>query len=185
MADDSPWSRFRSEFYAVFGRNPKTNRQMAQVAALDAHHVVLDIGCGAGAAVRAAAATVQRAVGVDRSAPMVAIAERRSRDLDNVEFAVAGAESLPFADATFHRVWAIQSFHHWEDRDQGLAEVARVLRPGGRLFIVESETKGAHGLSRSAAEQLASGLEAMAFDRAWVEKPHRHLVVAAQTPGVS
>jgi ubiquinone/menaquinone biosynthesis C-methylase UbiE len=72
-----------------------------------------------------------RAVGVDRSEAMIAIARRRSPGFPNVEFAVGPAESLPFPDAGFDRVWTIHSFHHWEDPARGIAEVLRVLRPGG------------------------------------------------------
>ena len=177
--DESPWSRFKSEIYALLGRNPKSNRLLPSIADLDPSHIVLDIGCGPGAAVRAAATSVARAVGVDRSEPMVEIARRRSRELVNVEFSVAGAEDLPFPDGAFDRVWAIHSFHHWEDQPRGLAETHRVLRPGGRLLIVEDDTNGAHGLDRSRASRLADDLRSMGFADAEVSKPLKQLVVTA------
>ncbi len=175
--DESPWSRLRSEVYAFFGRNPRSNRELPSTAGLSDSHVVLDIGCGPGAAVRAAAPLVSRAVGTDRSAAMVEIAKRRSRGVTNVEFAVGGAEQLPYPDETFDRVWTIHSFHHWEDKTRGMAEALRVLRPGGRLLIVESETRGSHGLDRTEAEEVAAELRAIGFDHAQVSKPHRQLVV--------
>ena len=91
MADQAPWSRLKSEIYSLFGRNPRSNRLMPSVADLKAFHEVLDVGCGAGAAVRAAADQVNRAVGLDRSQAMVDIARRRSRRFGNVEFEVGGA----------------------------------------------------------------------------------------------
>ncbi len=175
--DESPWSRLRSEIYAFFGRNPRSNRDLPSTADLGESQVVLDIGCGPGAAVRAAAPFVSRAVGTDRSTAMVEIAKRRSRDVANVEFAVGGAEQLPFPDETFDRVWTIHSFHHWEDKTRGMGEALRVLRPGGRLLIVESETKGSHGFDRAEAEEVAAELRAIGFDEAAVSKPHRQLVV--------
>jgi ubiquinone/menaquinone biosynthesis C-methylase UbiE len=177
MADAAPWSRFRSEVYALIGRNPRSNRLLPSIADLHRSHAALDIGCGPGAAVRAAAGSVARAVGVDRSLAMIEIARRRSRRLHNVEFTVGGAELLPFSDATFDRLWTIHSFHHWEDPTQGIAECLRVLRPHGRLLIVENDTTGAHGLDRRRAVELADELRTAGFADATVSKPHRQLVV--------
>ena len=177
MGDRSPWSRLKSEIYSLLGRDPKSNRMVVEVADLESTHVVLDVGCGPGAAVRAAASAVTRAVGVDRSEPMIGIARRRSKAFPNVEFVAAGAEDLPFPDATFDRVWTIHAFHHWEDGDRGIAECLRVLKPGGRLLIVESETRSEHGLDRSRASDLADSLRSAGFASAAVSKPYRQLVV--------
>lgn len=183
MSDLSPWSKLKSEVYSLFGRNPKSNRIVPSIADLEPSHAVLDIGCGPGAAVRTAAGSVARAVGVDRSAPMIEIARRRSGRFSNVEFAPAGAEDLPFEAGTFDRVWTIHAFHHWEDADLGIAECLRVLKPGGRLLIVESETKGAHGLSSAGASEVADRLRAAGFAEASVSKPHRQLVVTGVRSG--
>lgn len=183
MPDALPWSRLRSEMYALIGRNPRTNRMVPAIADLAPEHVVLDIGCGPGAAVRVAAPMVSRAVGVDRSQAMVEIAMRRSKSCDNVEFEVGGAERLPFGDGEFDRVWTIHSFHHWEDPQQGIAEAFRVLRSGGKLLIVENETKGAHGLNAARAESVAGRLRAAGFADTAVAKVHRQLVVTGEIAG--
>jgi ubiquinone/menaquinone biosynthesis C-methylase UbiE len=177
MADEAPWSRLRSEVYALVGRNPRSNRLVPSLADLHHSHAVLDIGCGPGAAVRTAAGSVARAVGLDRSEAMIEIARRRSRRFSNVDFAVGGAEQLPFPDRTFDRVWTIHSFHHWEDRAHGLAESLRVLRPRSVLLIVESETRGSHGLDRAGAAELADRLRSLGFADATVSKEGRQLVV--------
>lgn len=182
MADETPWSRLKSELYALIGRNPKSNRLVPLIADLQATHDVLDVGCGPGAAVRAAAGSVAKAVGVDRSAAMVEIAQRRSAKLGNVEFAVGAAESLPFEDARFDRVWTIHSFHHWDDQEAGIAESLRVLRPGGRLLIIESESRGTHGLDRARADAVADKLREVGFVEATVSKPYRQLVVTGIAP---
>lgn len=169
----------KSEIYSLLGRNPKSNRRITEIASLEATHAVLDVGCGPGAAVRAAAESVARAVGVDRSESMIAIARRRSERFTNVEFVAAGAEDLPFPDSSFDRVWTIHAFHHWEDGDLGIAECLRVLKPGGHLLIVESETRTGHGLDRARASELADTLRSAGFARASVSKPHRELVVTA------
>ena len=182
MADAAPWSRLRSELYALIGRNPRSNRRMPAIAGLEPHHHVLDIGCGPGAAVRAAAGSVARAVGVDRSEAMIDIARRRSERFANVAFHTGAAEHLPVPDDDFDVVWTIHAFHHWEDRVAGIDEVHRILRPGGRFLIVESATKGEHGLDRNRARSLADELRRRGFTEASVSKPHRQLVVTAVMP---
>jgi ubiquinone/menaquinone biosynthesis C-methylase UbiE len=178
MTDTAPWSRLKSEAYSLFGRNPKSNRLVPSIAELEPAHAVLDVGCGPGAAVRAAAGRVTRAVGIDRSEAMVEIARRRSRRLDNVEFETGGAEEIPFADGSFDRVWTIHAFHHWEDQERGVAEALRVLRPGGWFLVVESNTKGEHGLDEARARELAERLPTLGFANASYSKPRRHWVVS-------
>lgn len=175
--DTAPWSRLKSEIYALFGRNPRTNKMIATIAGLQADHVVLDIGCGPGAAVRNAAPRVQRAIGVDRAEAMVEIARRRSSGHTNVEFHVASAEELPFPDHSIDVAWTIHAFHHWETPDAGIAEVARIIRPGGRFLIVETETTGSHGLSRERADEVAARLQRDGFASATVAKHRKQLVV--------
>ncbi len=177
--DVTPWSRVKSEIYALIGRNPKSNRMVVREAGLRDSQAILDVGCGPGAAVRGAAPHVARAVGVDRSEPMIEIARRRSRSAGNVEFAVAAAEDLPYADGEFDLVWTIHAFHHWERPDDGITEVRRVLRSGGEFMVVETETNGKHGLSRAAAHELARRFEGAGFGSASVTKQGKQLVVAA------
>jgi SAM-dependent methyltransferase len=140
--DTSPWSKLKSEIYALIGRNPRSNRVIASIADLSPDQVVLDIGCGPGAAVRAAAGSVARAVGVDRSEAMVDIARRRSEKLPNVEFAAGAAETLPFPDASFDRVWTIHSFHHWEDPARGSPKCCGCCAPAG----ASSSSRVRHGV---------------------------------------
>lgn len=95
---------------------------------------ILDAGCGAGptlAELRAAGATI---AGFDRSAAMIALArERLGPDTD---LRVADlADPLPYADAEFDDVVASLVLHYLEDWSKPLAELRRVLEPGGRLLI--------------------------------------------------
>jgi ubiquinone/menaquinone biosynthesis C-methylase UbiE len=102
---------------------------------LTADDRLLDVGCGTGAAVREAAAGVERAVGVDLSSAMVARARELAVDLPNVEFHEADSERLPFADGAFTAILCTTSFHHYPDPRQATLQMARVLAPGGRLVI--------------------------------------------------
>jgi ubiquinone/menaquinone biosynthesis C-methylase UbiE len=98
---------------------------------------LLDVGCGSGAAVRAAAPTIAHAVGVDLSEGMIGRARELAGATPNVEFQVADAEALPFDDATFTTLLCTTSFHHYPNPARAVAEMARVLTPGGRIVIAD------------------------------------------------
>lgn len=161
--DEHEWPKIRSTIYSWIWRSPRSNQILVDVAGLSADDHALDIGCGPGAAVRHAAPTVARAVGIDRSPSMVDIARRRSAEFPNVEFAVGQVEDLPFPSDAFTVAWSAHSFHHWADRNAGLVECQRVLAPGGRLLILETRTNGEHGLSLDGALDLGGELEELGF----------------------
>jgi ubiquinone/menaquinone biosynthesis C-methylase UbiE len=115
------------------------NRWMIDLLEVGAGDRVLDVGCGPGLAVAYAAASDSRAVGVDASPTMVRQAGRRNRAAirrGRVEIHRADATRLPFADATFTKVGSLNSLQFWTDPDQGLAELHRVLEPGGTVAVV-------------------------------------------------
>jgi ubiquinone/menaquinone biosynthesis C-methylase UbiE len=97
----------------------------------------LDVGCGTGAAVRAAADVVERAVGVDLAPEMIERARQLAAGIERVEFVVGDSERLPFPDATFTAVLCTASFHHYPNPRQALAEMARIVAPAGRLALAD------------------------------------------------
>jgi SAM-dependent methyltransferase len=117
------------------GRDPACEALTAVTAAstsgAPAH--VLEVGCGTGAfAARIAAALPDAAlVAVDQSERLVELTARRG-----VDARVADVQDLPFDDATFDVVVAMWMLYHVTDLHRGLAEIRRVLRPGGRLVAV-------------------------------------------------
>jgi ubiquinone/menaquinone biosynthesis C-methylase UbiE len=97
--------------------------------------LLLDVGCGSGAAVRNAAGTVDAAVGADACPRMIERARRLGADLRRAHFLVATADTLPFADRAFTAVLCTSVLRHVRDRAVAAREMARVLVPGGRIVV--------------------------------------------------
>ena len=114
-----------------------------QHAALPEGASVLEVGCGTGVLSRLAAQRVGAAgyvAGIDPAPQMIAIARDYARHVATpVEFKLAAIEQLPFDNDRFDVVFASLMLHHLppEVKRAGLREVWRVLKPGGRLVIVD------------------------------------------------
>jgi len=123
-------------------------RELSQVKAGDK---VLDVGCGPGRLTLEAhswAAPGGEAQGIDASPEMIAVANRNAakRGL-GVRFQTAVVEALPFPDASFDVVLSRLMLHHLPGdlKARGLAEMRRVLKPGGVCLVVDFEpTKTGH-----------------------------------------
>jgi ubiquinone/menaquinone biosynthesis C-methylase UbiE len=100
---------------------------------------VLDLGCGGGHVAFAVASHVAEVVAYDLSDEMLgAVAtEAAARGLGNVTTRRGPAEALPFDDGTFDVVCTRFSAHHWYDMPAGIAEAARVLKPGGAAAFID------------------------------------------------
>ncbi len=113
---------------------------------LTSGQALLDLGCGRGDDVRALAGRVAPGgvvIGVDTNPDMIALAEQAPVATPEVEvrFQVANAERLPFAEATFDAVRVDRVLQHVEAPAQVAHEIARVLRPGGRVVMIEPDWK--------------------------------------------
>ena len=97
---------------------------------------ILDLGCGDGQLTQRIAVTGADVLGVDASEAMVAAARERGVVAD-----VGAAEDLPYADKTFDAVFSNAALHWVRGQDAMIAQVHRVLKPGGR-FVAEM---GGHG----------------------------------------
>jgi SAM-dependent methyltransferase len=99
---------------------------------------LLDVACGAGYFLTESAAHVGRVAGIDRSGPKVGLARQRLADriaAGTAEVAQGDAGALPFEDGRFSAVTCSDAFPFFPDPDRSLAEMCRVLRPGGRAVI--------------------------------------------------
>jgi ubiquinone/menaquinone biosynthesis C-methylase UbiE len=111
--------------------------QRTSLAALDLTRddVLLDLGCGTGAASRAASAVTRLVIGVDLSGEMISRAAELASGVENVRFLIADSEKLPCDDGAFTAVLCSNSFHHYPDPSRAVREMARVLASDGRLVI--------------------------------------------------
>ena len=105
------------------------------------HANVLDVGCGGGRTLEYLASLVRlgKAVGIDYSEDSVAVARRRNQELiasGRVEVLHGEVSSMPFPDATFDCVTAVETYYFWPDIAADLAEVRRVMKPNGQLVII-------------------------------------------------
>jgi ubiquinone/menaquinone biosynthesis C-methylase UbiE len=101
---------------------------------------VVDIGAGMGAGAMNAARTGAHVLAVEPTPFMRRTLQLRrlfSRSRANVEILDGTAERLPADDRTIDAIFAVNTMHHWTDVEGGVAEIARVLRPGGRVVLVD------------------------------------------------
>lgn len=105
---------------------------------------ILDVGCGTGRLLRSAHDRFPDAAleGVDAAAGMVREAETLTPPGTGIRYRQATAESLPFPDRTFDLVFSTMTFHHWSDQPGGIAEIGRVLAPGGRWLLADFMPSG-------------------------------------------
>jgi ubiquinone/menaquinone biosynthesis C-methylase UbiE len=110
---------------------------LALLHLLDESWIVGDLGCGTGHVAEALAPCVAKVVAVDESGPMLESARNRLESHDNVELRVGTIESLPIDDGALDAAVLFLVAHFITDPARAMAEVRRVLRPGGRLLVVD------------------------------------------------
>jgi ubiquinone/menaquinone biosynthesis C-methylase UbiE len=124
------------------------NQRLRTLAALALRsgEKVLDAGCGTGLLLQQQALAVGadgRAEGVDFSDDMLAHARRRCEGLEQVSLQQGSIETLAFEDAAFDAASCTQTLLYVKDMDSALRELHRVLRPRGRIAIIETDWSGA------------------------------------------
>jgi ArsR family transcriptional regulator len=125
------WDRMRDE---LFGER----FHLTALAALaGGDWVVGDLGCGTGQVSAALAPFVKRVIAVDASAAMLQAAKKRLHGFDNVDLRRGELEGLPIDDARIDAATLMLVLHHVPEPEKALAEVARVLKPGGRVILVD------------------------------------------------
>jgi SAM-dependent methyltransferase len=158
----------------IMGRrssNVARNRWAAQLLDVQPTDRVIELGCGPGVAIAALATRAIRGlvVGVDHSQVMIHQAGRRNSAAiraGRVRLIHAPVESLSISDGPFNAALAVNTVGMWPDPTARLREVARLLRPGGRIALVsQPRCPGATAAtSAAAADELAALLTEAGFE---------------------
>jgi len=127
------WDRVRDE---LFG----DRFHLAALAAFaDPGWTLGDLGCGTGQLTAQVAPFVARVIGVDESAAMLQAAKKRLQGFGNVDLRRGELEALPIDDRRLDAAAIMLVLHHVPEPAKALAEVARVLKPGGRVLLVDMQ----------------------------------------------
>jgi ubiquinone/menaquinone biosynthesis C-methylase UbiE/DNA-binding transcriptional ArsR family regulator len=127
------WDRVRDE---LFG----DRFHLAALAAFaQGDWTVGDLGCGTGQTSAAIAPFVAHLIAVDASAAMLQAAKKRLQGIDNIELRRGELEALPIDEARLDAATLMLVLHHMPEPERALAEVARVLKPGGRAIVVDMQ----------------------------------------------
>ncbi|HEX7473822.1 MAG TPA: ubiquinone/menaquinone biosynthesis methyltransferase [Candidatus Limnocylindrales bacterium] len=124
----------------TLGRDAAWRRAAVEATALGPGDAVIDVACGTGKLAEALAEEVGpfgRVLAVDLAPGMIAEATAHHRDLVQLEFQVGDALALPVADASFDAATIAFGMRNLPDFAAGFAELARVVRPGGRVVCLE------------------------------------------------
>ena len=133
-ADVGPWiktlDRVRAHpFYRAY------KQRVAELLALESGDIAVEVGCGTGADALAASELGARIVGLDFSPRLLDEASKRG-----LPWVVAGdAHHLPLATGSVEAYWADRALQHIENPRLALSEAARVVRPGGRIVVVDPD----------------------------------------------
>jgi ubiquinone/menaquinone biosynthesis C-methylase UbiE len=135
---------------------------------------ILDVGCGGGRTIQklAEVATEGRVSGIDYSVGSVEAARSRNAAMihaGRVEIQQAPVSRIPFPDATFDLVTAVETHYYWPDLPRDLQEVLRVVKPGGAAVVIAETYKGGKFdlLQRPAMKLLRTTLLSADEHREW------------------
>jgi demethylmenaquinone methyltransferase/2-methoxy-6-polyprenyl-1,4-benzoquinol methylase/phosphoethanolamine N-methyltransferase len=125
-----------------FGRDKAVREKTLALASPQPGESVLDVGCGTGTIAIAIKPRVGGGAvhGIDASTEMIEVArDKAAKARAEIDFQVALIEAIPFPDATFDLVTSTLMLHHLPDglKQRGLAEIRRVLKPGGRFLVMD------------------------------------------------
>jgi ubiquinone/menaquinone biosynthesis C-methylase UbiE len=122
-------------------RSPVSREVVREVSPRPGERVV-DVGAGMGPATVPAAKTGASVLAVDPTPYMRRILTVRrlgQRRRTAIRVADGSAESIPADDRSVDAAWTVNTMHHWGDLDAAVHELARVLRPGGRILLVDED----------------------------------------------
>lgn len=139
---------------------------------------ILDVGCGGGRTIDklAALASEGRVSGIDISSQSVAVSRKTNArwiEAGRVDIQEAAVSKLPFTDAKFDLVTAVETHYYWPEPESDLREILRVLKPGGHLLLIAETYKG-----QSLSALVAPAMKLIGARYLTVEE-HREMLAAA------
>lgn len=161
------WARFYDAvtWLLMMGKERDVREMTLDLAGLGPGQQVLDVGCGTGSLTITAKGRVGPAGavhGVDAAPEMIEVARRKAARAGlEVDFRAGVVEDLPFPDALFDAVLSSLMVHHLpgdELKRRGFAEMRRVLKPGGRLLVVDFEPPASRLLKAVATALLGHSM---------------------------
>ena len=147
---------------AVYARFAECEDRPGEICALLAPYVhgrdVLDLGCGTGKYVRLLSPSAKSYHALDISPDVLALA-RKAAGLTRVNFICSSAERIPLPDASLDMVfacWVLGTIREKSRREQVLTECRRVLRPGGRMLLIENDLGGEFEMCRGRCPDVSA-----------------------------
>jgi ubiquinone/menaquinone biosynthesis C-methylase UbiE/DNA-binding transcriptional ArsR family regulator len=154
------WDKMRLE---LFGRRA----DVALLGLLDESWTVADLGCGTGAITQSLAPFVERVIAVDESGAMLTAARKRLHGVENVDIRNGRLEALPLADGEVDVALLFLVLHYVTDPARVISEAVRVLRPGGRLLVLDMMPHDRQDLRQAMGHQW-QGFDAATLS-AWMQ----------------
>lgn len=153
------WERMRRGFFSEAVRE-----KAFAVADVEAGKYAADIGAGSGFVTEGLLRLGLRVIAVDRSEAMLAEMRRKFGNGGAVEYRMGEADSLPLGDRSVDYVFANMCLHHVELPPAAIREMARILKPGGKLVITDLDRHDFEFLRKEHCDRW------MGFDRADVKR---------------
>lgn len=125
------WDKMRAELYG------DAFSSAALLSLLPPEHVVADLGCGTAPLSAAVAPYVKRVIAVDSSPAMLRAARKRLADVKSVELRQGDLTALPIEDASCDAAMLVLVLTYLADPSAAIREAARILKPGGRVVVVD------------------------------------------------
>jgi ubiquinone/menaquinone biosynthesis C-methylase UbiE len=129
------WDRLRAGFFSE-----RVREKALESAAVLPGRVAADLGAGTGFVTQALVARGLKVIAVDQSPPMLEALRRKFPDREAVDCRTGEAELLPIDDAAVDYSFANMFLHHVENPAQAIREMARIVRPGGRVVVTDLDT---------------------------------------------
>ena len=175
------WDQLRSELYG------ERFTDAALLALLPRSWVVADLGCGSGQTTAVLATQVRAVIGVDQSHAMLKAARKRTAGLPNVELKQGSLEALPLGDASVDAALLLLALTYVEEPRRVLEEAARVVRPGGRVAVVDLLRHDREEFRRQLGQERlgfeAEELQQMLVEAGFGDAACRPLPLAANAKG--